>query len=257
MKRTLLLTSLAACISFALHPTVADACGNEVFVRIDPNVAILKEADRLVDNGNPGEAMRWALKSTVDPMKKKPGDGPLSDRALQVIARAAVRSDGAVFPGIGATPTDAERTASRAWAVKTLRAFDERAPTDPHLDTLLAEALASQPEGRAEAKRTLLSLSKRDMITNAFGYAALAKVAAAPEGVPASVAAPIDAMMFGSIALAKLRCETMSKDKGICVGKPDSPAKPNSAELNHVHAHNAAGGVWDRHYFGSNSPTRR
>jgi hypothetical protein len=246
MKRSLLLASLASFITIAWRPTVADACGNEVFIRIDPNVAILKEADRLVENGNPTEAMRWALKSTVDPMKKKPGDGPLSDRALQVLARAAVRSDGAVFPGIGATPTAAERSASTAWAVKTLRAFDEKAPTDPTLDTLLAEALASQPEGRAEAKRTLLSLARKDMVTSAFGYAALARVAGAPEGTPASVAAPVDAMMAGSVALAKLRCETMSKDKGICVGKPESPAKPNGAELSQVHAHNARGGVWDR-----------
>jgi hypothetical protein len=243
MKHALLLASLATLV-MSSQPTVADACGNEVFVRIDPNVAILKEADRLADNGNPGEAMRWALKSTVDPMKKKPGDGPLSDRALQVLARAAVRSDGAVFPGIGATPTDAERAASKVWAVKTLRAFDEKAPTDPHIDTLLAEALASQPDGRAEAKRTLLTLAKKDMVTSAFGYAALAKVAAAPAGTPASAAAPIDAMMAGSIALAKLRCETMSKDKGICVGKPDSPAKPNGSELAAVHAHNASGAAW-------------
>jgi hypothetical protein len=236
MKNPLLLASLATLVLFS-QPTIADACGNEIFVRIDPNVAILKEADRLADNGNPGEAMRWALKSTVDPMKKKPGDGPLSDRALQVLARAAVRSDGAAFPGIGATPTDAERTAAKVWAVKTLRAFDEKAPTDPHIDTLLAEA-------RAEAKRTLLTLARKDMVTSAFGYAALAKVASAPAATPASAAAPIDAMMAGSIALAKLRCETMSKDKGICVGKPDFPAKPNGSELAAVHAHNARGGVW-------------
>jgi hypothetical protein len=246
MKHSLLLASFASVVAVAVEPTVADACGNEVFVRIDPNIAILKEADRLVDNGNPSEAMNWVQKSTVLPMKKKPGEGPLSDRALQVLARAAVRSDGAVFPGIGATPTESERAASKAWAVKTLRAFDEKTPTDPQIDTLLAEALASQPEGRAEARRTLLYLAKKDMVTSAFGYAALAKVAGSPAGTPAPVAAPVDAMMAGTIALAKLRCETRSKDKGICVGKPESPAKPNSAELNQVRAHNASGASWDR-----------
>jgi hypothetical protein len=225
----LLVTSLAALVVIAARPTVADACLHSVSVRTDPNVAIVTEAERLVEQGNPADAAKWVLRSSAQPMNKKPGDGPLSDRALQVLARAAVRSDGAVFPGLGEAPTEAEREASKAWAVKTLRAFEEKAPTDPQLDTLLAEALASQPEGRTEAKRTLLTLAKKDMVTTAFGYAALVKVAGAPSGTPSSIAAPVDAMMAGSIALAKLRCETMSKDKGICVGKPESPAKPRFA----------------------------
>lgn len=215
--------------SIAMSQGEAEACHNSTVARVDPAVAMLKEAERLVDNGNPKDSVSWVHTAYPGAASKAPGAGLLSDKALSVLARATLRSDGQLAP----RPTkngDAQpnREENLRWAVETVQALEKTHSDDPAYAAMLGEALSVVPAQRGEALRVLQRLEKADIVASPFGYAALSRLRAnAGEGKPAVVRGPLLAMSAGMQKLAKLRCETMSGDPGLCEGKPSKPAVPN------------------------------
>lgn len=239
------LLPLAALVLALLPSDDADACHNSVTPKIDPATARIVEAERLVDNGNPKDAAKWVSEANPQFVKREVGTTPLSDRALSVLARAAVRSDGEVLPGRAPSADVDARERALDWSVTTLRALNEKHKGEPVHASYLGEALAKRPGTRAEAERILSDLAKKDVLANPYAYAALAKLQASRgEGKPAAIAAPLAALVAAKRELALHRCERMSKDKGICVGAPADVAKPNGGIITAVDKENAR-----RHQF--------
>src|SRR5262249_20888918 len=125
------------------------------------------------------------------------------DRALRILALAAVRTDGALTVGAMRGTTDAEKTQNLEWAVATLRGLNAKRPNNPALQTDLGEALAKSEQNKAEAQKLLGGLADKDLMASAEGYAALARLRqSAGDGA-------------GRDAALK-RCATMTTTPGIC-----------------------------------------
>lgn len=194
MHRIVLALCLATTVLAA--PRLADACGNTVRRIVDSTNESVRKAEFLLAQGNYKQAIS-TIRDEFGDRALAVHDGPgaqLHQRAQRVLAIAVVRSKGAVSigPGLGGK-TDAQRQAAIAWSVLTLRlrraALDDRNvdcildPTrctngegDPHTNADLAEALALQPTGRAEAYRLLKDLGDRDLMPFAEGWALLAEL---------------------------------------------------------------------------------
>lgn len=215
----------------------AAACYNSMMSRIDPAISIVGEAERLVENGNPRDAIAWVHDANPAFAKREIGKAPLSDRALSVLARAVVRSGGGEkVADLG----DVGEAGQVAWATTTLRGLSDKNPSDPGRTTHLAEALALAPETQGEALRMLAQLEQGGLVTSPYGYATLAKLRRGSSAdKPAFVAAQLATLQAGRIKLELSRCEKMAKDPGLCSGKPASPAKPNPVVKAHVAAENA------------------
>ncbi len=224
-----LLGAMAGCACLLAVPGDAGACHNTTLQRIDPAVATIGEAERLVDGGNPKEAVRWVVTASPTFAASEPGKSPLGDRALSVLARAAARSGGEHFLGHGSdAPSTEDKQAALAWSVRTLRALAAARPGEPAPETHLAEALAAMPAHQAEARAMLERLARAELVTSPQGYAALAKLRLhTAESQPAFLRAPLRALERGKSELAVSRCEQMTKDAPVCRGAPATPAKPN------------------------------
>lgn len=96
-------------------------------------------------------------------------------RAQRVVAVAIVRSDGLLAVATSGGGTVVERRANLDWAIAVLDKMI-RVESTPALRTDLGEALSKLPETRGEALTTLEALDKKDLITTAQGYAALAEL---------------------------------------------------------------------------------
>ncbi len=258
-----LAVGIALCATVVCARGDATACGHSMLTKTDPTVVILAEAERLVDNGNPKDAIAWVATANPRFATSEVGSGPLATYALSVLARAVVRSDGrhrplALFPiptanGAEATASDEEaaRVAALAWAAATLAAVREKAPDDPARTTAYAEALARDPARQGEALALLIDLERSSLMTSPQGYAALAKLRKENTADrPSFTAGPLAALSAGHIALDNLRCESMTKDPGICNGTPRQPAKPNFAGLAAVISQNDAIDRSNRRRFG-------
>lgn len=64
-------------------------------------------------------------------------------------------------------------------AIKTLEVMRKHRPQDTELEAALAEAWALQPQSKTKAFQTLSKLAKKDLIPDANGHAAMAKLAVA------------------------------------------------------------------------------
>lgn len=221
---------LGALAMVALVQAEAHACLHSM-QSYNPAIATLGEADRLVEGGNPQDAMRWVYASSPSFMKDKPGQSAVSDMALSILARSAIRSNGAAFLGHdGAAPSGEQRELALVWAADVSRSFRDAKPYDPVATTRLAEALARMPKHQPEALTLLEPLEKSDLLPSAHGYAALAGLRGElVKDQPTFVRGPLLAMVAGKQALERARCERMTKDRGICFGAPTNPAKPNPA----------------------------
>jgi predicted Zn-dependent protease len=176
----------------------------------------VKEAERILDDGNPREALGrvralLAGKRSGGPPKarpcarvqqsdsdffeeEKPTTKGLTRRAHRILALANLRLDAC---------TGAERGEFIEDAVRTLQYFVEQAPNDAAKETDLGEALART--GAPNAKRILEDLAKRDVLATPYAYAALARLRARSGDKTGS-----------EVALA--RCKTMAKVASICAG---------------------------------------
>jgi hypothetical protein len=227
----------------------ASACHNTTLPKTDPAIATIKEAERLVDGGNPKEAVAWVMLANPGFATKKPGASPLSDRALSVLARAAVRSGGEhcgpqctaeAKAGPEAAPPKAEqRQAALAWALKTSRTLHQARSDDPAATTNLGEALAAMSGHEGQALQLLRPLEKNDLVTSPYAYAALARLrSSAASDQPAYLRAPLRALGDGLRRVDRHRCERMAQDPAICTGGAATPAKPNHGVRSAVHTAN-------------------
>lgn len=162
-------------LAIAAQPTEAVACGESIAFEVDPNVLLLSQAEGNLTNGKPRAAALDVMK--VFPKIKTAGAGasPLLPRAQRILAMAIVRTDGLLTAGkdFKASTAD-ERRANLEWAVGTLRRLSAAKKNNPSVETDLGEALSKLPETQPEALAVLDKLARKDLVTSARGYRALA-----------------------------------------------------------------------------------
>lgn len=177
-------------LAIAGQPTEAVACGESIAFEVDPNVLLLSQAEGNLNNGKPRAAALDVLK--VFPKIKTAGAGnALAPRAQRILAMAIVRTDGLLSAGkdFQANTAD-ERRANLEWAVATLRRLSAAKKNNPSVETDLGEALSKLPETQPEALAVLDKLARKDLVTSARGYRALAdlrKAAGDDEGQVAAM----------------------------------------------------------------------
>jgi hypothetical protein len=230
MKRASLVASLA--LSATLFSTggspTASACENGYVIQVDPRTGAVSDAEKLVNLGKPDEAARRLLSVDRSFATATPGKSRLSDRALVVLAKAVVRSDGRVTID-EAKSGEARSTKAKtnegggasernvAWSVGVLRALASKRSDDPGLASDLGEVLSRVPSEKAEARRVLESLEKRDVVASAYAYAALARLRAErASDAPAFLKAPLGAFESARRELELARCAGMTKAPSIC-----------------------------------------
>jgi hypothetical protein len=200
-------------------PAPAAACGTEVFSIIDNSAQGISSAESALGKGSVASAATQVFRVFPRLKTTKPGAGPLSDRALRILALATVRTDGALTVGSGinwpmAGGTPEQKDANLLFAIDTLRKLNEKRANSPSLQTDLAEALGKVPRFKSEAYAILTELAKKDLVASAEGYATLAKLhEAMGEGAPRDAAVK--------------RCEGMTKTPKACQ-VPASPATTSS-----------------------------
>lgn len=164
-------------VALAAQPTEAVACGESIAFEVDPNVLLLSHAETSLNGGKPRAAALDAIKVFPKIKTLAPGSSVLLPRAQRILAMAIVRTDGLLTAGkdFQASTSD-ERRSNLEWAVATLRRLSIAKKNNPAADTDLGEALARLPETQPEALATLDKLARKDLVTSAHGYAALARL---------------------------------------------------------------------------------
>lgn len=213
MKRSTLVRLVSASIlllpfGVVSAPAPAEACGTEVFSVVDHSAEGISSAERALSQGRVANAATGVFKVFPKLKTTKPGAGPLTDRALRILALAAVRSDGELNVGSGtswkmAGATPEQKEGNLLFAIDTLRKLNEKRANSPSFQTDLAEALGKVPRFKAEAYTLLTQLAKKDLVASAEGYATLARLhEAMGEGAPRDAAVK--------------RCEGMTKTPKAC-----------------------------------------
>jgi hypothetical protein len=223
--RTLLLGLGLVAMATTTASDEARACLNGTERRLDELVAAVAGAERAVADGKPQLAAKVVLSRYPRIRTERVGRNRVADRALRVMARAVVRTRGAIdagprFPG----KSSAEQSENLTWAMGVLHGFAGLDPKSAAAKTDYAEALAQIPDRQREALRVLEDLAAKDLVGSAQGYAALADLRAyRADGKPSFIAAPGLALAHVRIELARARCRRMAADDGICGGAPNDP----------------------------------
>lgn len=207
LLRVVWAVSLLLPAALASAPSAASACGTLVYSQVDESAAKISRAEQALSTGKGTQAAVGVLQTFPAIMTTKVGASPLSDRALRIMALAAVRSDGALSVGKamqGATAEDKEH--NLIFAIDTLRALDKRRANNPSFQTDLAEALSKLPRFKHEALNILEKLAKGDLVASAEGYATLAQLRANTGD---------EAGRDGALK----RCQGMTKTPAMCVVK--------------------------------------
>jgi hypothetical protein len=219
-----------AAVTAGASPQPAEACMHGISRQVDPVPMGVAEAEQLLDQGKPRAAV--ARLKSVDPslINRKPGAGPVSDRALRVFARATARTGGTAPLGysgeIDGEGADAKRV---DWASTMMRDLLKKQPGDAGISTDLGELLALSSTHHEEAERMLTELEGADLLATGHGYAALARIRSADRpGEPGFLKAARNAMDAGRIQIDLARCERMTKDKAAC--SLSDPSEISAAE---------------------------
>jgi hypothetical protein len=164
-------------VALGAQPAEAVACGESIAFEVDPNVILLSNAENALTNGKPRAAALDAIKVFPKIKTLAAGASPLLPRAQRIVAMAIIRTDGLLTAGkeFQASTSD-ERRGNLEWAVATLRRLNVAKKNNPSAETDLGEALSKLPETQSEALATLDKLARKDLVTSAHGYAALAKL---------------------------------------------------------------------------------
>lgn len=160
----------------AALPTEAAACGESISFEVDPKVMLLSQAETSLKGGQARAAAVNAL-NAFPKLKSAPEGDPMLSRAQRIVALAVVRTEGFLSAGeVFKASTADERRANLEWAVGILRRINVEKKNTPAVETELGEALSKLPETRGEALTVLDKLARKDLITSAQGWAALAKL---------------------------------------------------------------------------------
>jgi hypothetical protein len=221
--------ALALCVgcSVAVVSDDATACINGSERRLHEHVAAIAKAELEVAEGKPRTAATAVLNRYPGIRKQTIGRNGVADRGLRVMARAVVRTNGAIdagkrFPGA----SDADRKQNMVWATRVLHGFSNRNPKDAVATTDYGEALARQPLRQREALRVLARLADDDRMATPHGYAALAELhRRAGEGKEALIAHPAQMLAHARATLADARCRRMTVDEeAVCDHAPAGPS---------------------------------
>ena len=184
-------------------PGTASACGTAVYREIDTSAQLVAQAEQALSEGQFNKAAAKAVQAYPALKIVKPGQVPLADRALRIMALASVRTDGSVNVGGFKGRTAGDRATNLEWSIDALRGLNAKRANNPSYQTDLGEALAKVPAYRAEAVKLLGELAAKDLLTSAEGYAALARLRAENGDNTARDE-------------AVKRCEAMSKTPRLC-----------------------------------------
>ncbi|MCY0992730.1 hypothetical protein OV203_36660 [Nannocystis sp. ILAH1] len=176
MSRLALALSLAVTAAIVGPPNRADACGNSVRRLVDSGQEYVQKADLLLAKGQHRKAVSTIREAFGDKALAADMKGPgahLHRRAQRILALAVARSGGDIAIGMGlGGASKSRKDAAIAWAVLTLRLQADA----PAQTADLAEALARQASGRAEAHDLLKGLADGDLMPTAEGWALLAEL---------------------------------------------------------------------------------
>ncbi|PCC67984.1 hypothetical protein SAMN02745121_04673 [Nannocystis exedens] len=179
MSRLALALSLAVTGAVVSLPNVADACGNTVRRLVDSGQEYVQRAELLLAKAQYRKAVSTIREAFGDKAIAAHMKGPgahLHGRAQRIVALAVARSGGAVAIGMDlGGAAQSRKDAAIAWAVLALRLQAGDQPT-PAQTAELAEALARQTSGRAEAYDLLKGLGDGDLMPTAQGWALLAEL---------------------------------------------------------------------------------
>jgi hypothetical protein len=195
-------------LGLAGAPAPAEACGTAFFSVVDNSAENISSAERALSQGRHAAAATGVFQVFPKIKTTKPGTGPLTDRALRILALSAVRTDGGLTIGKGvswamAGTTPEQKEANLLFAIDTLRKLNEKRANSPSFQTDLAEALGKVPRFKSESYAILSQLAKKDLVASAEGYATLARLhEAMGEGAPRDAAVK--------------RCEGMTKTPKTC-----------------------------------------
>jgi hypothetical protein len=190
-------------VAVAAAPGGASACGTAVYREIDDSAQLVAQAEQALSEGKLHKAAAKAVQAYPALKIVKPGQLPLADRALRILALASVRADGGLNVGGFKGRTAGDRATNLDWSVETLRGLNVKRPNNPSYQTDLGEAMAKVPSLHAEATKLLGELAAKDLLTTAEGYAALARLRAESGDNQARDE-------------AVKRCEAMSKAPRLC-----------------------------------------
>lgn len=178
LVRLAFVASLAAVpMSQLLSVATAQACGNSYRYELDPKTNMLVRAEESLHEGDFKKAYKLAADATGPVGKSVEGkDKPATldfarARALRVAAIATIKSRGAAAQGGKDKPELA-----LTWAVDQLRVLAAREQNNPYLMARLAEGLALQPAGQAEALSILAKLADDDMMPDAAAWLLLGQL---------------------------------------------------------------------------------
>lgn len=175
LKRALLVgcltgTALGVSWSTAATSPQAEACVNGVEKRVNDNARMVTIAERRVRDGHHVAALHL--------IKSLRGLSPhLQKRARRVQAVAIIRTRGDLTRDGNKTDNARSRDAQIRWAVRTLMSQRD-GMLDPKLNMQIAEGLLLIPKRRAEGRKLLEELARRDVMPDARGYAILAELRA-------------------------------------------------------------------------------
>ncbi|WAS97102.1 hypothetical protein [Nannocystis punicea] len=179
MSRLALALSLAVTGAVVSLPNVAGACGNSVRRIVDRGQEYVQQAELLLAKHQYRKAVNTVRELFGDQAIAARHRGPgehLHGRAQRILALSVVRSGGAVAIGMDlGGAAQGRKDAAIAWAVLALRLQAGEQPT-PAQTSELAEALALQASGRAEAYSLLKGLGDGDLMPSANGWALLAEL---------------------------------------------------------------------------------
>lgn len=191
----LVAASVAAFLVCTLVPSAVLGCGNVITLSVDDVARRLTAVEKRLNEGNTVGAVQGLrfvlLVIRGGNAREYEGGYALSEdpgsnvalrvraRAERVFALAVVRRDGLVDRRrvrAGWVP-DATRTANFVWAEGVLAAARRASPDAPEAIAHHAEALARLPNRATEAVTALRELDRRDLVPDAWGYGALARLA--------------------------------------------------------------------------------
>lgn len=191
---------LTACLAFAVlaAPSAALACGNAVHLERSRVTRLIVQAEQALEKGDARRAKRLTGEVARGHWKRTPG---LVRRFRMAKGLASIRTGSAVR-GVP--------------ILKKIKATD-----DPALTSGLAEGLSVLKGRHAEALRLLADLESRDLVPDAFGYAALARLRREKGDKQGALR-------------AQTRCEAMAPKPEIC--KAPAPKKKRPAKKKAVKA---------------------
>jgi hypothetical protein len=195
-----------AALSALMIPSASMACGNSYYHRVEPRVKAIQDAEGLLQAGQVRPAAENVLR-IYPRIASKNGSEPLESRARAVMALAVVRNGGR-WP-VEAAPKDRPDDPA-IWAVRQLRAADQKASSIPRTQSDLAEALGAVPDGAKEATKILEGLAEKKVIPSAHAWATLARLRKAQGNENA-----------GWAALAE--CRKRARYNGVCRMQPPQP----------------------------------